>query len=79
MILQQTIFYFIAVPGPPQNVRILGNTTTQLKVGWDPPGETNGQLKGYYVYNGTYSNYIALLLKIVEPFRRLKVHNSSDL
>ncbi|XP_052789391.1 uncharacterized protein LOC128223937 isoform X3 [Mya arenaria] len=38
------------VPGPPQSVRILGTTITQLKVGWDPPAEINGALKGYYVF-----------------------------
>lgn len=41
-----------SVPGPPQSVRILGATITQLKVGWDPPGDLNGTLKGYYVFVG---------------------------
>ena len=40
------------VPSPPQNVRILGSTITQLKVGWDPPEDYNGVLKGYYVFLG---------------------------
>lgn len=40
------------VPGPPQGVRILGATITQLKVGWDPPAEINGALKGYYIFVG---------------------------
>ncbi|KAL4219247.1 hypothetical protein ACF0H5_021829 [Mactra antiquata] len=39
-----------AVPGPPQSVRVLGATITQLKIGWDPPAESNGVLKGYYVF-----------------------------
>ncbi|KAL3870808.1 hypothetical protein ACJMK2_038848 [Sinanodonta woodiana] len=41
-----------SAPGPPQNVRILGSTITQLKIGWDPPEVNNGVLKGYYVYLG---------------------------
>ena len=43
-----------AIPGPPENVRVIGATTTQLKIGWDPPHRSNGILKGYYVYNGTH-------------------------
>lgn len=39
-----------SVPGPPQSVRVLGATITQLKVGWDPPAEINGTLKGYYIF-----------------------------
>ncbi|XP_053381266.1 uncharacterized protein LOC123564877 isoform X2 [Mercenaria mercenaria] len=39
-----------SVPGPPQSVRILGATITQLKIGWDPPAEINGTLKGYYIF-----------------------------
>ena len=41
-----------ATPEAPVNARILAATTTQLKVGWDPPLNSNGVLKGYYVYNG---------------------------
>ncbi|KAK3601002.1 hypothetical protein CHS0354_008111 [Potamilus streckersoni] len=41
-----------SAPGPPQNVRVLGSTITQLKIGWDPPEVNNGVLKGYYVYLG---------------------------
>ncbi|ELU06668.1 hypothetical protein CAPTEDRAFT_189303 [Capitella teleta] len=41
-----------SVPGPPTNVRILGATTTQLKIGWDVPFECNGVLKNYFIYNG---------------------------
>ncbi|XP_050389238.1 uncharacterized protein LOC126808515 isoform X1 [Patella vulgata] len=39
-------------PGPPTNMRVLGCTITQLKIGWDPPDITNGQVKGYHVYQG---------------------------
>ncbi|XP_013414225.1 uncharacterized protein LOC106176403 isoform X2 [Lingula anatina] len=41
-----------SVPTPPQNFRILGSTTTQIKVGWEPPESANGHLKGYHVYLG---------------------------
>ena len=41
-----------AAPGPPESVRVIGATTTQLKIAWDPPLRCNGALKGYYVYNG---------------------------
>ena len=55
-----------APPDAPTNVRILAATTTQLKLGWDPPLHPNGVLKGYYVYNGTmlcvFVNYDKLLL-----------------
>ncbi|RUS79908.1 hypothetical protein EGW08_012346 [Elysia chlorotica] len=40
------------LPESPQNVRILGATISQLKVGWDPPENFNGVSKGYYVYHG---------------------------
>ncbi|XP_052214678.1 uncharacterized protein LOC127833449 isoform X2 [Dreissena polymorpha] len=39
-----------SVPGPPQSVRVLGTTITQLKIGWDSPSEINGTLKGYYIF-----------------------------
>ena len=41
-----------ALPEEPTNVRILACTTTQLKIGWDPPSHANGVLKGYYIFNG---------------------------
>ncbi|XP_041370991.1 uncharacterized protein LOC121384598 [Gigantopelta aegis] len=41
-----------AEPSAPTNVKILGSTVTQLKVGWDPPEQSNGILKGYYIYYG---------------------------
>ncbi|GFO49572.1 usherin, partial [Plakobranchus ocellatus] len=40
------------LPEAPQNIRILGATISQLKVGWDPPENFNGISKGYYVYHG---------------------------
>ncbi|ESP04761.1 hypothetical protein LOTGIDRAFT_155985 [Lottia gigantea] len=40
-------------PGPPTNIRVLGCTITQLKIGWDPPNVCNGTVKGYYVYQGS--------------------------
>ncbi|XP_071801751.1 uncharacterized protein [Asterias amurensis] len=41
-----------APPDPPEGLRILAVTTSQLKLGWTPPGFNNGALKGYVVYNG---------------------------
>ncbi|XP_071156061.1 uncharacterized protein [Mytilus edulis] len=41
-----------AVPTAPQNIRIVGYTISQLKVGWDPPDQINGTIKGYHVYLG---------------------------
>ncbi|XP_033764202.1 uncharacterized protein LOC117345255 isoform X3 [Pecten maximus] len=41
-----------SVPSAPQNLRVLGCTITQLKIGWDPPDHPNGVLKGYTVYQG---------------------------
>jgi hypothetical protein len=46
------LLHSFVAPGAPQNLRILGSTTSQLKVGWEPPEDPNGVLKGYYVYNG---------------------------
>ena len=43
-------------PSAPLYVRILGSTVTQLKVGWDPPENSNGILKGYYVFYGMCTN-----------------------
>ncbi|XP_067664231.1 uncharacterized protein [Haliotis asinina] len=41
-----------AEPSAPLDLKILGSTITQLKVGWDPPEHPNGVLKGYYVFYG---------------------------
>ncbi|OWF39496.1 Usherin [Mizuhopecten yessoensis] len=41
-----------SVPSAPMNLRVLGCTITQLKIGWDPPEHLNGVLKGYTVYQG---------------------------
>nr|XP_022325273.1 uncharacterized protein LOC111125594 isoform X4 [Crassostrea virginica] len=38
------------VPTAPTNLRVMGCTITQLKIGWDPPEQVNGTLKGYYIY-----------------------------
>jgi len=35
---------------------MMGATITQIKVGWDPPAEMNGTLKGYYVFLGKSHN-----------------------
>ena len=47
------IFLFL-VPDPPENVHVVATTTTQCRVSWEPPAQTNGILKGYYVYNGEW-------------------------
>ncbi|XP_046547775.1 uncharacterized protein LOC124257686 [Haliotis rubra] len=41
-----------AEPSAPVDLKILGSTITQLKVGWDPPEHPNGVLKGYNVFYG---------------------------
>lgn len=53
-----TTMYFavFSVPTAPINLRVLGCTITQLKIGWDPPEEVNGTLKGYYIYLGRIMN-----------------------
>lgn len=40
------------VPGEPSNVKVVAATTSQLKIGWDPPEEFCGIIKSYYVYLG---------------------------
>ena len=32
--------------------RVLGVSTTLVRVVWDPPEKTNGTLKNYFIYNG---------------------------
>eukprot|EP00112_Aurelia_sp_Birch-Aquarium-sp1_P016609 Seg378.26 transcript_id=Seg378.26/GoldUCD/mRNA.D3Y31 product=Usherin protein_id=Seg378.26/GoldUCD/D3Y31 len=39
-----------SVPSAPQNARVLGRTTTQMKIGWDPPESPNGIVKGFQIY-----------------------------
>lgn len=41
---------FFLVPSAPQNARVLNRTTTQLKLGWDPPDSPNGVVRGYQIY-----------------------------
>ncbi|XP_030853426.1 uncharacterized protein LOC581522 isoform X3 [Strongylocentrotus purpuratus] len=43
-----------AVPDAPEALRILGITTSQIRLGWAPPQYNNGGLKGYVVYNGKH-------------------------
>uniref|UniRef100_A0A183SBF5 Fibronectin type-III domain-containing protein n=1 Tax=Schistocephalus solidus TaxID=70667 RepID=A0A183SBF5_SCHSO len=55
---QFPILYFhihIPVPGPPTNVSVVLQSPTQVKIQWDPPEVTNGQI----------ANYTALIL---QPF-----------
>ena len=42
----------ILVPDEPAGLKVVAVTTTQVKVGWEPPERPNGTLKGYYVSNG---------------------------
>nr|XP_006819045.1 PREDICTED: uncharacterized protein LOC102807909 [Saccoglossus kowalevskii] len=43
------------VPEAPEEIRVLGVTTTQIKICWSPPLFPNGAVKGYIVYNGKTS------------------------
>jgi hypothetical protein len=43
--------YLLSVPTAPQNLRIMGFTITQLKIGWDMPEQINGTMKGYRLQN----------------------------
>ncbi|XP_070532049.1 uncharacterized protein [Ptychodera flava] len=40
------------IPEPPTDLRVLGVTTTQVKICWLPPDSTNGTIRNYVVYNG---------------------------
>ncbi|XP_077986413.1 uncharacterized protein LOC144440857 [Glandiceps talaboti] len=40
------------VPEVPGEIKVIGVTTTQIKICWTPPEYPNGVLKGYCVYNG---------------------------
>lgn len=39
-------------PTEPLNLKVIGATTTLIKIAWDPPDKMNGVFKGYYVFNG---------------------------
>ena len=39
-------------PSEPLNFRMLGSSTSLVRVAWDPPEKHNGILKNYFVYNG---------------------------
>ncbi|XP_071822015.1 uncharacterized protein [Apostichopus japonicus] len=41
-----------SVPDPPEGLRLLNATTSQLKLSWAPPTLNNAHIKGYMVYNG---------------------------
>ncbi|XP_063966390.1 uncharacterized protein LOC129277460 isoform X2 [Lytechinus pictus] len=43
-----------AAPDAPEALRVLGITTSQIRLGWAPPQYSNGGLKGYVVYNGKH-------------------------
>eukprot|EP00794_Sanderia_malayensis_P015907 gene15907-17507_t len=38
-----------SVPSAPQNIHVINRTTTQLKIGWEPPESPNGIVKGYQI------------------------------
>lgn len=40
------------LPTEPQNLKIVGTTTSIIKIAWDPPENMNGLFKGYFIYNG---------------------------
>lgn len=54
----------LSVPGPPVKLQVLGCTISQLKIGWEPPAQCNGIIKGYYVYLGKYE--VVFLLSIID-------------
>lgn len=39
-----------STPGPPINLKLLASTTSQIKIGWEPPANPNGILTSYHVY-----------------------------
>lgn len=41
-----------SLPSCPLNLRVIGRTTSQLKLIWAPPAEPHGAIKGYTVYRG---------------------------
>ena len=51
-----------SLPNPPSNLRILGSTTTIIKIAWDPPDKQTSFIKSYCVYKNddyldqTYDN-----------------------
>ncbi len=42
------------VPGPPLQLQVLVASTTQIKVGWQPPAESHGGIRAYHVYLSLY-------------------------
>ena len=38
------------IPGPPQNVRVVGKGSDRIKLSWDPPLENPEAVEGYVVY-----------------------------
>lgn len=41
-----------SLPSCPMDFRVLGCTTTQIKLGWSPPAEPNGTVRCYNLYKG---------------------------
>jgi hypothetical protein len=58
-------------PSAPVNLRTLAATTTQLKLGWDAPEKTNGNLKGYFIYKDEdpldFTNIESFILTGLQP------------
>ncbi|CAH1785419.1 unnamed protein product [Owenia fusiformis] len=67
-----------SVPEAPTNLRFLGSTTTQLKVGWEPPENSNGQLKNYFVYQGNscvdHTTELSAIISGLHPNTTYEVH-----
>lgn len=47
-ILVKCVFgFFLAAPGPPNNVRLVSTNSTSLTLSWEVPAQPNGNVTGY--------------------------------
>lgn len=41
--------YMILVPSPPQNLRVVSETSDSIKIEWEAPAEPNGEIQKYVI------------------------------
>ena len=48
--LNLVVFFFMAEPGAPQNVKATVMSPSQIRLQWDPPLQSSGSLTAYLIY-----------------------------
>lgn len=65
-----------AMPSEPQNLKVVGATTSIIRLGWDVPVRPNGQIKSYIVY--VNDNLVEQTVECCYTLKNLKPSSSYE-